>query len=191
MNVKKSDDQIRNRFIRSLGIHASSDDEEAPLGKSGISLHDQRRVILKGSPQEMPLKNHGYEAAVIATTPSPSSSSPSSSSSSPPLSARRGIHFNSVVQVMSIPSHQDYSDRTKRVLWSTHHEIHQNAVRNMREYAFEGWKAYAVLEEHDMILDRRSHEFIHPVHFLGGYWQKQEDVLFSSFLKSRENWLFS
>ena len=81
----------------------------------------------------------------------------------------RMITFNPVVQVWFIASHHSYSDRTKKLMWSTTNEIVSNARRNTVEFAFEGWNVHAVLEEHDMFLDPDSSSFIHPVH-LGGFW---------------------
>jgi hypothetical protein len=77
------------------------------------------------------------------------------------------IQFNSVVQVKTIPSHVDYSNRVRKHLWSNRHELRETTERNMREFAFEGWNINQVIEEDDMFFDRRSHEFIHPVHVSG------------------------
>ena len=46
-------------------------------------------------------------------------------------------------------------------------EIKQNAQRNRREFAAEGWKWENAVEEDDMYLDKSSNERIHPCH-LGG-----------------------
>eukprot|EP00536_Pseudo-nitzschia_multiseries_P006735 jgi/Psemu1/304326/fgenesh1_kg.146_\ len=136
----KSDDQIRHRLIRSLGInHSSQMDTNRYANK--------QKNILTARTQEIPLKNH-------------------CGSNTKPKSDSR-IQFNAVVKAMPIPSHQDYSDRVKRLIWSNGTEIRENAQRNAREFAFEGWSAKYVLEEDQMYLDMGSMQFIHPVHVVG------------------------
>lgn len=143
---KRSDDQIRYRLIRSLGIDSSK-------SPSSIMLNKHRKNLLNESTQEVPLKNHcggGGGGGCKAEADS-----------------RTRIQFNTVVQSMPIPSHLDYSDRVKRLIWSNGKEIKENAQRNAREFAFEGWSAQYVLEEDQMYLDTGSMEFIHPVHVVG------------------------
>jgi hypothetical protein len=138
----KTDDQIRHRLIRSLGIdHSFKTNSQAMNTK-------QQKNILTGRTKEVPLKNHCAGRKVAEK-----------------LDSR--IQFNSVVQSMPIPSHQDYSNRVKKLLWSNGSEIKENAQRNAREFAFEGWSAQYVLEEDQMYLDVGSMEFIHPVHVVG------------------------
>lgn len=134
----KSDDRIRHRLIRSLGIDHSS--------KTNTNSRAQKNILTSAT-QEIPLKNH------------------CGSQTAPKADSR--IQFNAVVKAMPIPSHQDYSDRVKRLIWSNATEIRQNAQRNAREFAFEGWSAQYVLEEDQMYLDVGSMEFIHPVHVVG------------------------
>eukprot|EP00533_Pseudo-nitzschia_delicatissima_P008965 CAMPEP_0116100670 /NCGR_PEP_ID=MMETSP0327-20121206/12407_1 /TAXON_ID=44447 /ORGANISM="Pseudo-nitzschia delicatissima, Strain B596" /LENGTH=159 /DNA_ID=CAMNT_0003592593 /DNA_START=134 /DNA_END=613 /DNA_ORIENTATION=- len=135
----KTNDQIRHRLIRNLGIDHSS--------KTNFHGSQHQKNILKAKSEEVPLKNHGSQKV--------------------PEKTDSRIQFNSVVQSMPIPSHQDYSDRVKRLLWSNGNEIRENAQRNAREFAFEGWSAQCVLEEDQMYLDVGSMEFIHPVHVVG------------------------
>ena len=144
----KSDDQIRHRLIRSLGITNSSTRNIRLMMANNNNNNNKQKNILTASTQEVPLKNH--------------CSGNSNSNNNKPDSTR--IQFNSVVQSMPIPSHLDYSDRVKRLIWSNGTEIRQNAQRNAREFAFEGWSAQYVLEEDQMYLDVGSMEFIHPVH---------------------------
>eukprot|EP00532_Pseudo-nitzschia_australis_P006908 CAMPEP_0168165210 /NCGR_PEP_ID=MMETSP0139_2-20121125/1365_1 /TAXON_ID=44445 /ORGANISM="Pseudo-nitzschia australis, Strain 10249 10 AB" /LENGTH=144 /DNA_ID=CAMNT_0008082311 /DNA_START=187 /DNA_END=621 /DNA_ORIENTATION=- len=139
----KSDDQIRLRLIRSLGINHSSKSSTY----SQMMHSSKQKNILTARTQEIPLKNHCRNK----TAPKADSK----------------IQFNSVVKAMPIPSHQDYSNRVKRLIWSNGTEIRQNAQRNAREFAFEGWSAQYVLEEDQMYLDVGSMEFIHPVHVVG------------------------
>jgi len=136
----KTDDQIRHRLIRSLGIYQSSK-------ANSQATNTKQKNILTATTEEVPLKNHcDYKARKNTDS---------------------RIQFNTVVRSMPIPSHQDYSDRVKRLLWSNGSEIRENAQRNAREFAFEGWSAKCVLEEDQMYLDVGSMEFIHPVHVVG------------------------
>ena len=137
----KSDDQIRARLIRSLGI-----DHPPKTNIRAISTKLQKNILTARS-EEVPLKDNSTELI--------------------PEKSDSRIQFDSVVQSMPIPSHQDYSDRVKRLLWSNGSEIRENAQRNAREFAFEGWSAQCVLEEDQMYLDVGSMEFIHPVHVVG------------------------
>ena len=135
----KTNDQIRHRLIRNLGI-----DQSSKTNFHALNSKNQKNILTARS-EEVPLKNHGGI----------------------PQKTDSRIQFNSVVQSMPIPSHQDYSDRVKRLLWSNGNEIRENAQRNAREFAFEGWSAQCVLEEDQMYLDVGSMEFIHPVHVVG------------------------
>lgn len=137
----KTDDQIRHRLIRSLGI-----DHRPKTNIQAISTKHQKNILTARS-EEVPLKDHCTQRI--------------------PEKTDSRIQFNSVVKSMPIPSHQDYSDRVKRLLWSNGSEIRENAQRNAREFAFEGWSAQCVLEEDQMYLDVGSMEFIHPVHVVG------------------------
>ena len=157
----KSDTQIRHRLIRSLGINKSSTTTNCAMMRNCYSKKNQKN-ILTASTQEVPLKNHcaAYNNKIKTNT-----NTNTKTTHKPDIGTR--IQFNSVVQSMPIPSHLDYSDRVKRLIWSNCSEIRQNAQRNAREFAFEGWSAQYVLEEDQMYLDVGSMEFIHPVHVVG------------------------
>mmetsp|Transcript_1068 Transcript_1068/g.1514 ORF Transcript_1068/g.1514 Transcript_1068/m.1514 type:complete len:147 (+) Transcript_1068:119-559(+) len=80
---------------------------------------------------------------------------------------KRKVHFTPTVQVVKIPARMDYPDEIKQAMWSSSAEINQNARRNRREFASEDWNPENVVEEDQMFFDKRSNEYIHPVH-LGG-----------------------
>ena len=79
------------------------------------------------------------------------------------VNAKRRIVFNPEVKVQSIPSHTEFSDRIRRVLWTDAVEMDENAARNCLEYTAEGWDWRNVLVDEDMIVI--NGEKIHPVHF--------------------------
>ena len=74
--------------------------------------------------------------------------------------ANSKIRFDSMVTVISIPSHTQYSDRMKRLLWTPEQEGRMNRQRNMREFASEDFDWKQCVEEDQMYHDTRSNEFI-------------------------------
>jgi hypothetical protein len=133
-----TDDHIRARLLRTLGIHPWEQKIRSPE-RPLLSPSSLDKVV----PTQQPLKNHD-------------SSTPSKKDSR--------IQFNCKVSVIPIPSHSRYSDRIKKKLWSNSKEISMNAKRNMREYSSEEWNWEKVVEEDEMFLDTHSNEHIHPVH---------------------------
>ena len=87
------------------------------------------------------------------------------------LQQRSRIQFNNDVMVVQIPSHHEYSNRIKKFLWHSGHEIAQNAQRNRVEYASEGWDWHTVLEDDDMFVDASTGELVHPI------WFDDDDVM--------------
>ncbi len=79
------------------------------------------------------------------------------------LNSKRRIVFKPEVKVQTIPSHTDFSDRIRRVMWTDAVEMDENAARNCLEYTAEGWDWRNVLDDEDMIVI--NGEKIHPVHF--------------------------
>ena len=145
MRISNNDDHIRARLFRKLGIDAMV--AESKYASDAEMTKCQQRKMLDETvvALEEPLKFHGE----------------------PSGSARRNgarIKFNPVVKVLTISSHSMYSDRIKKVIWSNSAEIKQNANRNIREFAAEGWNWEKVVEEDEMFLDKCANEYIHPVH---------------------------
>jgi hypothetical protein len=140
-NSRSSDDQIRMRLLRTLGIDVMAIE---PRVEKGFVDTQPRKILIVDDPLELPLKYR---------------------EESSPRSSR--IQFNTTVTVVPIPSHSQYSNRIKKFMWSNSAEIRQNAQRNIREFAAEGWNWEKVLEEDEMYHDKCSNELIHPVH-LGG-----------------------
>jgi hypothetical protein len=85
------------------------------------------------------------------------------------LPRNRRIHFDSTVMVFCIPSRHEYSNRMKKFMWHDWEEIHENAQRNRREFAAEGWDWHTVLEDDDMYVDAITGELIHPCWFNGEF----------------------
>jgi hypothetical protein len=176
MRSIENDHRIRNRFIRSLGIIEDKSSTDLMLRKNKYSspLH---RSILSEATVEVPLKNHCVHSRCRHSNKMNKNRNQNNTTTSIRATeeykenveehSHSRIQFNSVVQVKTIPSHVDYSDRLRKHLWSNRHELRESTERNLREFAFEGWNIHRVIEEDDMFFDRRSHEFIHPVHVAG------------------------
>lgn len=65
--------------------------------------------------------------------------------------------------MVPIPSHNYYSDRIKRFIWSGAEELSKQVERNRAEFAAEGWDVNFVVEEDDMYIDANTGQLIHPV----------------------------
>jgi hypothetical protein len=170
MRNKENDRRIRNRLIRSLGIIEDSSPTAAAIRKKhSLSKPPPPRSILSEDIIEEPLKNHCSSRRRNKQQKKSEFKEQSPEDQQQQLHSK--IQFNSVVQIKTIPSHVDYSDRVRKHLWSNRHELRESTERNMREFAFERWSVHHVLEEDDMFYDRRSLEFVHPVHVTGyGYY---------------------
>ena len=75
------------------------------------------------------------------------------------------ISFNETVDVLSIPTRFEYSPEMRSSLWSSIHEINENAARNTIEFASEGWDWRNVTLDSDMRRCPTTGQFIHPVHY--------------------------
>jgi hypothetical protein len=144
-----SDFEIRARLLSSLGIRAAV---EVVAQKQAIQPDKQifdRSLLRNGVPTSEPLKVSKDDDYWL------------------PLKKSSKIQFDSSVKVVHIPSHSQYSSRIKKHIWSNPREIKENANRNLREFASEGWDWKTVVEEDEMFLDKFSNEFIHPAHLNG------------------------
>jgi hypothetical protein len=134
-----SDDTITVRLLKVLRIDSMLGDLEGVISSSCKPIEK-----IKVDTQELPLNQRDRSLFRLSR-----------------------IQFSSDVKIISIPSHSEYSEGAKKVIWASSAEIRQNAQRNRREFAAEGWKWENVVEEDAMYFDKSSNERIHPVH-LGG-----------------------
>ncbi|KAL7535309.1 hypothetical protein ACHAXR_006407 [Thalassiosira sp. AJA248-18] len=82
---------------------------------------------------------------------------------------RRKVSFDSTVKAATIPSRVSYSNRIRTRLWSSTENIYANAVRNEKEYAFDGNNWRTAREEDDFLRCSSTsslspEELVHPVH---------------------------
>jgi hypothetical protein len=74
------------------------------------------------------------------------------------------VQFNETVDIISIPSRHQFSNRIKNVYWSNRYELQENAERNILEYEYEGWDYHNVVLDEDMYVDTTTGALIHPCH---------------------------
>lgn len=94
------------------------------------------------------------------------------------ISKHRKVSFDSIVKAATIPSRLSYSDRMKARLWSSTEDIYSNAVRNEKEFAFDGSNWRTASEESDFLRCPFASSissddvFVHPVHFTGMFFPR-------------------
>lgn len=114
-------------------------------------------------------------ATIIALDRLPSRDSLLSEVESSSMPRRRKVSFDSTVTAATIPSRFSYSNRIRTRLWSGTEDIYANAVRNEKEYAFDGNNWRTAREENDFLRCSSTsssstpspEELVHPVHFSG------------------------
>jgi hypothetical protein len=79
-------------------------------------------------------------------------------------SKRKNLTFNQYVDVIAIPSRNEYSRRIRAKLWSTAVELHLNAHRNTIEFAADGWDWRSATEEDQMPMCPTTKQLMHPIH---------------------------
>lgn len=84
-------------------------------------------------------------------------------------SERSTVRFRASVAVVEIPSHRDLDPEIVESVWSSTDEVHENGRRNALEYNWDGRDWTKVLEEHEMIYDPISNNYIHPA-----TWEEME-----------------
>jgi hypothetical protein len=98
------------------------------------------------------------------------------------------IGFQDQVQVVEIPSREDYCEETRRNLWSTKDEVKANQSRNINEFNYETYWSpkrqtrswWMCREEEDMVVYQG--ELVHPYTFIK---LTGNDVIFLWFSKLR------
>jgi hypothetical protein len=104
----------------------------------------------------------------------------------------KAVSFANAVQVISIPSHRDYSDRIKNAFWTNAQEMRQNYARNVVEFTAENWDYRQVLEEDQFLYiqvttggkcSAGTNEMVlmHPVHFRSQQLQRERQLRWHSF----------
>ncbi len=74
------------------------------------------------------------------------------------------VSFDNTVCVRIIPSIDMYSDRIRKTLWNTPHDLSRNAERNLKEFAHEKYDYRLAVEEEDFFTCPTTGSRIHPAH---------------------------
>lgn len=81
----------------------------------------------------------------------------------------RIVRFRNSVAVVEIPSHRDLDPDVAKAVWSSTDEVQANGRRSTMEWDYDGRDWQNVLEEHDMIYDPVTDDYIHPA-----TWEEME-----------------
>jgi hypothetical protein len=157
----KDDREIRSRLLNRLGIYDSPGAAPQPM-----TAAQHRRVrILRGmgvgyNVFKSPPDGSAARTPLQGVIPSKEALKDHSRTSVKQKQTR--IAFQDEVEVMSIPTRHEYSDRIKSRIWSNRHELQENAERNAVEFAAEGWNWRTVTEDEGMYICSASGELVHP-----------------------------
>jgi hypothetical protein len=91
---------------------------------------------------------------------------------------QKKVQFQHSVTVVEIPSREAYTGQQKKALWRSSEEIRFLVRRNRQEYIYDGRDWTKVREEHEMVWDPVTQEYVHPA-----TWE--EPVRFRSSAKAR------
>lgn len=172
-------DPIRSKYLHSLGLSPTSTNTRPSTGP----VHNAKvHIVIEPLKQDYGEIDENLKAFSSTSTSTPSlclshhSSSSSSLSSftsfdegkdcrrSPKGRRKRGVSFDTSVQVKNIPMRKEYSDRIKRHLWSDPQEMQHNCHRNAVEFASERYDWRLAAEDDQMYIDAKTGAKIHPVH---------------------------
>ena len=185
-----SDEHTRTRLLNRLGLFQAPNGKtiagrksyaHASLSPQNINLKTtlhpslvrnggQRRTsTLKGinhtcersKDQQEEGREHGHHHHPPSDRTASLSSSEDGSASQ---NSKHRVQFNETVDILSIPSRHQFSNRIKRVYWSSKEEICSNAERNILEYEYEGWDYHNVVLDEDMYIDTATGALVHPCH---------------------------
>jgi len=152
--------QLRNRYLRTLGIHNSSTDIiDAPISHVSPILRMSRVRTLR-EPLKRDDREYVTEHQAIIDTPN----SPQSVMCAIEERPKRRVSFDSSVSVVPIPKRDEYSSRIKDRIWNSAIVIYENATRNALEFSTENWDWRQVREENDFFICVDTGESVHPAH---------------------------
>jgi hypothetical protein len=163
----KDSQEIRSRLLNRLGIYDAPGSTPQPMTaaqhrkvriqrgmgvgytmfKSPPDGSATRSPLAGVVPSKEPLKSDARKTDPLPTQPNTKSTK---------------IVFQEDVEVMSIPTRHEYSDRIKSRIWSNRYELQENAERNAVEFASEGWNWRNVTEDEGMYICSNSGELVHP-----------------------------
>lgn len=162
--------RIRSRFLHRLGIKSAS-----PHNLSHEKTTPCKVVLVSSTYTPRVRRAHcsGNHVNHQTTVLSSGDASLQNSTSATSLTLlannnerrKRGVTFHDEVTIHPIPTRYEFSDRVRKLLWSTPQELQINAVRNAVEFAAEGWDWRNVILDHEMMRNSLTGELVHPIHF--------------------------
>jgi len=159
-NSAAKSQQLRNRYLRMLGIrNSSTDTTDATISRPNQMSRMKKVKILKE-----PLK--GNDGKYVKESQSTTHRWNSPQSVMYPIEERtkRRVSFDSSVLVIPIPKRDEYSQRIKNQIWNSAVDIYENATRNALEFSAENWDWRQVREEEDFFICIDTGEMVHPAH---------------------------
>ena len=83
--------------------------------------------------------------------------------------------------MVPIPSHNQYSSRIKKHLWSNAMEIKEMAQRNYFEFQSEGFDWRNVVLDEEMYIDSMNGQLVHPCHLSAATHMEESHRLSSQY----------
>lgn len=108
---------------------------------------------------------HFFDDRRRVSTPQHSRHQTSSSCPHQKNNERKQVRFQETVDVTSIPSRYQYSERIKQCIWTNRMEMQEMTLRNYMELAYENYDWNQVIMENQMYIDTMTGTLIHPCHF--------------------------
>jgi hypothetical protein len=186
--IQHPNEHTRTRLLNRLGLFQCPPSTDRRSYPNSSSLHSHRAdlrtihpsLVRNGSKSAEAMLTRTSKLEERSTSSSPTecknnddssrshqdntSSFSSSHNSSNDDNLDRRVQFNETVNVLSIPSRHQFSNRIKKVYWSSKEEICENVERNVLEFTYEDWDYNNVVLEDEMYIDTATGELVHPVH---------------------------
>jgi nuclear transport factor 2 (NTF2) superfamily protein len=164
-----SNSDIRNRYLRKLGVSPDSNGARNNYNRGSSHRHQYQRKI---SPitfayrESLKINKYSTENEVL------NSRSPNGVTGffdldlSAMLFPKRPsvVTFDDMVDVRVIPNKEMHSQRMVKVLWSNLEETAMNAQRNYKEFQYESCDWNRAVEDENFVTCPDTGDKIHPVH---------------------------
>jgi len=162
-NSSAKSQQLRNRYMRTLGITNSSTENTVA---SRFQKPDQHSKVIPVRTLKEPLKGDDniYQRRHHRVTSFTGYSPKSVMTPIKEGKIKRQVSFDNSVSVVPIPKRDAYSYRIKKRIWNSATVIHENASRNAMEFSAENWDWRQVIEEKHFFICVDTGELVHPAH---------------------------
>jgi len=160
-----SNSDIRNRYLRKLGVSPDSNERNNWHNRGSSPLHQYQRKI-RPNTFAYREKINDSENEVPNYSRSPNTVAEFDLGHSAMLFPKRPsvVTFDDMVEVRIIPNKEMHSQRMIKVLWSNVEETSMNAERNYKEYQYERCDWNRAVEDENFVTCPDTGDKIHPVH---------------------------